>query len=289
MVLSLTHRVALHLDPAADPLVSPSAVAMTPRSQAEAPLNLWLAGRLPAPQNVVVTVTYTSPALAAPKTVTLSQSDLGLQPIDLLYLINLDLEPGMAELDDRIVQALRYGPDAHPDMKITVSYTTPVAGKVTVFELAALIRSLRTVLLKSRTLGPPDMALPLEAKAKEETWDDAELAGRIKAAIAALTPRRDALVLLEADASDLDDYAQKVSGELLRTALFGIPRTGTGQIHGDIRAIYDAISARCARWSTAGGSAPTTTRRCSPLGRLSLPTTSALRCCARPRHWSRPR
>src|SRR5262249_47607968 len=52
--LSLTHRVALHLDPSADPTVSPSAVAMTPRAGAEASLNQWLAGRLPDPANVVV-------------------------------------------------------------------------------------------------------------------------------------------------------------------------------------------------------------------------------------------
>src|SRR5262249_42751487 len=100
--LSLTHRVAIHLDPGASPAASPSAVPMTPRAQAEAPLNLWLAGRLPDPADVVVRATYTTPALAAPKTVTLTQADLKLQPIDLLYLVNLDLDQALAELDDRI-------------------------------------------------------------------------------------------------------------------------------------------------------------------------------------------
>src|SRR5262249_59786617 len=125
----------------------------------------WLNGRFPAPAHVGVSVTYSTPALAAPKTVTVTQDDLQLQPVDLLYLVNLDLDQAMAELDDRILQVARYGPDAHPDMTVTINYTTPVAGKVTLFELAALIRSLRTVLLKSRALGPPDMALPLDAKA----------------------------------------------------------------------------------------------------------------------------
>jgi hypothetical protein len=251
--LSLTHRVGLHLDPAADPAVSPSAVPMTPRAQAEAPLNLWLAQRMPAPADVVVSVTYSTPALPAPKTMTLSQADLGLQPLDLIYLLNLDLDQAMSELDDRIVQAVRYGPNAHPDVAVTILYAQPVAGKITFFELAALVRSLRTLVLKSRAVGPTDMALPLEAKSEEAVWDDAELTARLNAAITGVTARRDALDALKVDASDLDAFAQKVSTELLRAALFGVPRTGTGQIHGDIRAIYDAIAAKVrevvARWN----------------------------------------
>jgi len=238
--MSLTHRVALQLDSAADPNVSPSTVAMTPRAKAEAALNLWLAGRMPDPANVVVQVTYSTPVLA-PKTVTLSQADLKLQPIDVLYLVNLELDQAVSELDDRIVQAVRYGPDAHPDMKVTIGYMQPVAGKVTLLELAALVRSLRPLLLKSRALGPTDMTMPLEATREEVVWDDGEFTTRVNTAITALAARRDMLVALKTDASDLDDYARKVSAEFLQTALFGIPQTGTGQIHRDMWAIYDAI------------------------------------------------
>jgi len=238
--LSLNHRVSLHLDSSVNPAVSPSLVPMTPRAKAEAPLNDWLGKRLPAPATVAVSVTYTTPALLAPKTVTLTQQDLGLQPIDLLYLLNLDLDQAMSEIDDRIVELIRFGPDAHPDIAVTINYTQPVAG-TSFFELAALVRSLREIVLKSRAVGPTDMSMPLENKAGDSVWDEAELTGRVQAAIAALTPRRDALVALEADASDLDAYAALVSAEFLKTAFFGLPQTGTGQIHGDIRAIYDAI------------------------------------------------
>ena len=239
--LSLTHRVALHLDSNANPAVSPSAVPMTPRAKAEAPLNLWLAGRMPGPGDSVVSLTYQTPSLAGPKTVTLSLTDLSLQPLDVLYLLNLDLDQVQAELDDRILQVVRYGPDAHPDFAVTIDYMQPVVGKITLFELAALVRSLRALLLKSRPIGPTDMAMPLETGTAEAVWDDAELQIRVQAAIAALTPHRDALVGLEADASDLDVYAKKVSDEFLAIALYGIPQTGTGQIHSDMRAIYDAI------------------------------------------------
>jgi hypothetical protein len=249
---SLTHRVALHLDPDADPLVSPSTVAMTPRAKADAPLNLWLAGCMPDPPDLLVRVTYDTPELPAPKTVTLSCADLGLQPIDIVRVVNLDLEQAMSELDDRIVQAIRYGPDAHPDVAVTIDYTEPIGGNVTVFQLAALVRSLRTLVLDSRHLGPTDMAMPLESTQEEAAWDDVELAGRVTEAIDALTDRRDELVVLETDTSDLDDYARKVSRAFLRAARHGVPQLGTGEIHGDIRAIYDAISEKVAafveRW-----------------------------------------
>jgi hypothetical protein len=241
---SLTHRVALHLDVTADPATSPNSVSMTPRAAAEAPLNAWLNGRLPAPAQVRVSVTYSTPVLAAPKTVTITQNDLQLQPVDLLYLINLDLDQAMAELDDRILQMVRYGPDAHPDMAVTINYTQLQPGQITFFEIAALVRSLREIVLKSRAAGPTDMAMPLDSKSDDAVWDDAELLGRIQTAINGLTARRDALVTLEADASDLDTYLQLVSTELLRTALYGMPQTGTGGMHSDVRAIYDAIAAK---------------------------------------------
>jgi len=241
--LSLTHRVALHLDSGVNPDVSPSSVAMTPRARAEASLNEWLSNRMPPPSSVTVNVTYATPALAAPKSVNLMQEELQLQPMDLLYLVNLDLDQAMTELDDRIVQAIRYGTDGHPDITVTINYTQPVSGTVTLFELAALVRSLRPVVLKSRALGPTDMAMPLESKSEEEVWDDTELAARVQTAISALTARRDALQALETDPSDLDTYVHLVTDELLRTALHGMPQTGTGQIHADIRAIYEAIVA----------------------------------------------
>lgn len=248
--LTLTHRVTLHVDPDADPLVSPSAVTMTPRAEAESPLNLWLAGRMPDPAGVVVRVTYTTPVLGAPKTVTVSQQDLALQPIDLLYLVNLDLDQAQTELDDRIVQVVRYGVDAHPDMAITIQYTDPVAGSVTLLELAALVRSLRALVLESRALGPTDMAMPLEAKSKESAWDDTELRVRVDKAITTLINRRDELVAIKTDASDLDAYAQRVSDAFLQTALCGMPQTGTGQIHHDIRNIYDAIVTKLRNFAT---------------------------------------
>jgi hypothetical protein len=242
---TLTHRLALHLDAAADD----AAPDLTPRARAEAALNAWLAARLPAPADVVCAVSVASPALAAPEPAVVSQADLDLQPIDLLYLLNLDLEQAMAELDARVVQFVRYQTTAgsHPAVKVTINYTEHVDGQVSFFELAPLLKSLRALLLGSRHLSPADMALPVEAEAADYLYDFADLEGRVDNAINGsdgLDARRAALVALETDASPLDDYAQLVSDEFLLTALHGVPQTGTADIHDSIRAVYDAVLAK---------------------------------------------
>ena len=242
--LQITHRVALQFDAQADATVSPTSVPLTPRARAEAPLNRWLASRMPAPEQVAVVVTLASPALPGGASVTVTQAQLGLQAIDVLNLFNLELDQAMAELDDRIVQAVRYGAQAHPDLAVTIAYTQPVPGSVSFFELAALVRDLRIVVLKSRTLQPTDLALPLESQTGDDVLDDAELAGRVDAAATALGALHDALAPLVGDGTDLDTFAANVSSVLLKLALHGVPQTGSGQIHGDIRAAYDAIATR---------------------------------------------
>lgn len=250
--LQLTHRVALHFDASVDPATSPNALPTTPRSRAEAPLNHWLAGRLPAPDRVGVAVKLTSPALPGGLHVTVTQADLGLQPIDALLLFDPDIDQAMTELDDRIVQAMRYGAHAHPDLAVAIAYTEPVAGLVSFFELAALVGSLRVIVLKSRALGPTDLALPLESVSADDTVDDAELATRISGLAGELQTLRDGLAAYAGSADGIDDYAKGLSQRFLQLALFGIPQTGTGQIHGDIRAAYGAIAAPVAalvvRW-----------------------------------------
>jgi hypothetical protein len=240
---SLTHRVALHLDAAAGPDPFGGALPVTPRAKAEPALNAWLASRLPPPSDVACEVRYTSPALAVEKTAVVTQAQLGLQPVDLLYLAQLDLAQAMTELDGRILQHARYGlgADAHPALSVSIRYTQPVPGKVTFFELAPLLRSLRALLLKSRALTPADLALPSSEEAGAYTYDFAELEGRISPAVAALQAARDALALLEPDASDLDTYARKVSEAFLGVALHGVPHTGTGDIHEDLRKIYESL------------------------------------------------
>jgi hypothetical protein len=250
---SLTHRVALHLDPSIDPNAPLQSIPMTPRARVEAPLNAWISGRLPAPADVVVFVTYASPVLAAPKSTLVSQADLALQAIDLLHLTDAAFEQAMSALDDRILQLIRYGSDAHPDLSITIEYTHLVPGKVTLFELSALMRSVRRLVRESRALRPSDMAQPLDAKVGEGAWDDGELRARVQRAIDDLVPIHTMLAGLASGAADFDDYVRQVSDAFLAAALFGVQQAGTAQIHAAVRGIYADISGKVerivARWT----------------------------------------
>ncbi|HEU5321379.1 MAG TPA: hypothetical protein VFX28_11275, partial [Methylomirabilota bacterium] len=160
--IGLTHRVALHLEAGVDPTASPVAgVAMTPRATAEPALNRWLAGVLPPLGQVGCTVAFRD-AAGAPAEREVTLRDLGLQPLDLLYLVHDESAPAMSELDDRIV---RHAVESHaprPDGGVAIRYLQAPHAPFTVFEVLPLVRSLRRLALSSRPLQAADLALANE-------------------------------------------------------------------------------------------------------------------------------
>jgi len=160
---NVTHRVALHLQSGLNEDDTPvPPIAVTPRARAQPALNAWLATMLPAPDTVACTVTWLDPGTNALQASTVTQEDLGLQPIDLLYVASLETEQAMSELDDRILFYAHQTLVSRADSGVTIAYRTPIAGSVTFFELAPLIRSLRPLLLHSRPLRPTD-AVPQQS------------------------------------------------------------------------------------------------------------------------------
>lgn len=161
---TVTHRVALHLRPGLAMDVTPAVIGimplpanwMTPRGCAEPALNSWLAKMLPSPDTVACMVSWFDPAANALKTETVTQENIGLQPIDLLYTASLETEQAMSELDDRIVLYAHRKFVPRADCPVMILYRMPIAGMVTFFELASLIRSLRPLVLHSRPLRPTD-------------------------------------------------------------------------------------------------------------------------------------
>lgn len=183
--VTITHRMAIQFDAEADPATSPNSVAiMTPKATAEPSINKWLSDLLPDPQKVLCKVTYSSPVQAETE-ITVSQEDLGLQSIDLLYVFNLDTEQAMTELDDRITHHIRYNISKHPKTDITIHYTSPADAaditKVSFFELAALIKSLRKVITGSKILSPTQLTLAQDAPTLVSLPDVARLKNRITA------------------------------------------------------------------------------------------------------------
>jgi uncharacterized protein YdcH (DUF465 family) len=268
--IALTHRVGLQLQTGLNPATSPiPGMVVTPRSQAEPALNTWLASVLPHPADVFCTVTITDPVDATETSVTVSQQDVGLQPIDLLYILTNELQPAMAEIDDRVMRHVVQTQAPRADASIRIEYTRKAADltQYTFFELMPLVASLRKLVLSSRPLLPSDVRLPLEAQAaQDETVSLDRL--RVSTAHATVTALRNDMATFQAALepllddldthrgdilSGIDTFSDQLIGLLERASRSGIPQTGWGFIYQRRAALYtrllDAIAALVDRWT----------------------------------------
>jgi len=234
---ALTHRIAVHLDAGAESTLQ---IPLTPRAKAQTAFNAWLGSLLP---DTVVCVVQYGPE-AEPREMLVSQHDLGLHPIDLLFLLDVAPDQAMVELDDRIMYYARRHPDIGGQLSIDIRirYTQLIPERITFFEVSALVKSLRALFLKSRALTPRDIALARDAGAIEPKCDFADLEARISEAAYGLKFIADQLSGLQANAGfTLDELARRACPLFLAAALHGIPQTGIGAIYADIQAVYHAI------------------------------------------------
>jgi hypothetical protein len=168
----VNHRIAVHFHTGA--VASPWGPPETPRSLAVPGLNRWLGERIGLPQSVQFTVTYDRDGDTRP----IALSALGLQPIDLIYLVN-DEAGGMegrrqvndvTELEVRIDRAYRVARKAiDPGFDTTGRATILFMNRDgfpsdvrTWFEMLPLLRTLRRIVTTCRPLGASDYQLPSE-------------------------------------------------------------------------------------------------------------------------------
>ncbi|MDX2442615.1 MAG: hypothetical protein QNK30_02335, partial [Bacteroidales bacterium] len=189
--LALTHKMAIHFDAEASPMVSPNTVTgMTPRAGAEPSINAWLSGILPPPDRIQVKVKVKEPGKAE-QSIIISQKDLGLQSIDLLFSAASDNDQAMSELDDRIVNYLIYkykDPDTNaflnPFTEISILYTEEIDSadrtKVSFFELGSMLQSLKKLLVSKPFLNHSALQLPTEDNETiDVTYDVTDFTDRI--------------------------------------------------------------------------------------------------------------
>jgi hypothetical protein len=262
---SITHRVAIHVQPQADPLQTPiTGLAITPRAIGEPALNAWLAQHLPPPSEVACSVEWDDPATETPAGEVVTQSDIGLQPLDLLAVLQADGDQAMGELDARVLLYVQRTVTPRPDAQLRIVYTKRVPGKATTFfELAPLVESLRGLGLRSRPLRASDATLPNEAK---QRMDDAvhadparatEVRDRLKPIATALRgiaadprladPKNHRAGLL----SGIDGLLDDLTDELAKAARFGLAQTDWSDLAGfrsqlirDVLAATEALVAR---------------------------------------------
>jgi hypothetical protein len=243
---ALTHRFAIHFDTGVDPAASPEpGLTVSPRARAEAPVNHWLHAILPRPGDIGARVTVTHPGGTTAQ-LFVTPKQLGLQPIDLLMAAGFDSEPAMTDLDDRVWHHLWHTEDRHPLDDLKIEYMVPAtAGGVSFFAAGALLRSLRVLLLKSRYLGPGQLAPGQEARAAVGDFDAAELEGRVGEAVTEMLTHLSDLNALATNTTDgISDYVEKVARRLLEVGRLGVPQTSPGLLFSEVKGIFQAVSAK---------------------------------------------
>ena len=157
--ITLTHRVALHL-----PVNAAAAAGATVRGLVEPAIDRWLENIFPPLSDIVVHVDFRNTAPGSPLVpADVTMQDVGLRPIDVLYILDFASDQAMGELDDRIVNHIITSRGLSPDASVLIRYTAPGGLKKSAFEVAPLAASLRSLLLHARPLRPTDAAMPNEA------------------------------------------------------------------------------------------------------------------------------
>lgn len=183
---ALTLRVALHFE-SGDGIASlwPETSEPSLRAKMEPRLNKWLGDLLPLPDKIQYTVRLGD---ATPEQKDLAS--LGLQPIDLVYLVGDDLADETTELENRIAYVSRSGPGGEDSLTVKIDFMAELSDPevVTLFELLPLLRHLRDLVTGCRPLAADDFGLPSEAPSdvsedpNPKGYDLVDLHNRVKSA-----------------------------------------------------------------------------------------------------------
>lgn len=179
--VGLTHRFGIQFRPGL-----PAPAGATPRAQAEPVMDDWLSNMLPPLDHIACTVRWTDPITVVLQQHTVSLADLGLRPIDALYLLRTDDVQAMAEIDDRIQRHVIANWNPRPDATVQIQYRTAPTGLFSVFESGPLLRNLRSVLTHSRALRASDVLRANDASQQDNSTVFLDQ-GRITAPLASLT------------------------------------------------------------------------------------------------------
>jgi hypothetical protein len=170
----VNHKLTVHF--ATVEVVSPWSVDETPRSLAAPGLNKWLGELIDEPDLLQFSVRYEGDE----ENTAIPLTQLGLQPIDLIYLIGNQAGAAegtqevndLTELEARIDFAFRLkrnqdDPNADSSQRVIIEFISrkglPESAR-SLFELLPLLRNLQKLITTSRPLGADDYTLQSEEK-----------------------------------------------------------------------------------------------------------------------------
>ncbi|MEU0649217.1 hypothetical protein [Streptomyces umbrinus] len=255
---TLTHRFGLRLRAGRHPDHGDP-----PRAQAEPAVDDWLSGLLPSPRSVAARVTWTDPVGGGVRHRDVTQDDLDLAPIDLLWAVRPAGDAAMADLDDRIIGAVVDDDDddgPRPDRELTIRYTERINDKITFFELSPLVAALRTLLTTGRPLRPTDLVPAAGTAPVDRTADDAvslprERPAAVRSSLADLAEEVDDFLQdlrrlypaapappRRGDVLDrIDTFLSRYAGLVSTAAGFGMVRSGWGELAAWRRGVYTDV------------------------------------------------
>lgn len=174
--LNHTHRLSVVFNGA--PTAVPRATA-TPRAQAEPVLNAWVARLLgPRVEQAFCEVTYSDPQVSAePQSLHVSLKELGLAPLDLVYLLDGDLGGQQSEIEQRILyHVLKNRPSI---TNISLAFpVSPPGNPPGLPEVLEVTRTIRRLITGARGLEPRDLELPEQVKVGSQPDRDDSLVAR---------------------------------------------------------------------------------------------------------------
>lgn len=262
----LTHRVALQFQTGLSHSLDDAGV--TPRMVAEPAINDWLKRILPALNDIVCAAVFINHTNGLVEEHEISLQAIGLAPIDVLYLLNVDGDQAMSSLDDLIIQHVLTHHTPRMDEPIAIAYTRKlVPTKFSVFEISSLIASLRALLLRSRPLTASDAKLGNEAAREDEQTLSLD-PNRLQPIITALDEIRtsaladfitdlSALIALEdvdALVTELDNLMASLAAIFIDASRYGMPQIGIGFVYQWQQGMYTQLHAKLGelleRWET---------------------------------------
>ncbi|MEA2549171.1 MAG: hypothetical protein QOE42_1769 [Chloroflexota bacterium] len=246
---NLSLRAAIHLapPPAGSPLLD--IPILTPLARAEPAVNAWLARHLPPPAEVRCRVHFTRVGEAAERTAVYSQADLGMQPIDLLYLADRATDAALDRLDEQLLRVLHRDDDPRLDRPIRVAQVERDGAAVTFFELGAMLAPLRDLLVSSRPLVATDLVRSHDAASNlgSTTLPAGRVAGPIGELRAAggLLDQLAALVIDAVDpAISVDDAVGAFVAVMADAGWYRWPESGFGMVYEWRQRVAGTIAAK---------------------------------------------
>jgi hypothetical protein len=267
--ITLTHRFGLQFTAGLDPDHGALLGHNGPRAQAEPAVNDWLPAVLPPASGVAAQVTWTDPVTGRAGSRVVTQDDVGLQPIDLVWALRTPGEGELTDLDDRIAGVVFEEEQPRADTLLTIQYTRRVSGKITFFELSPLVATLRSLLTTSRPLRSSDLVPAAGAAPVDRNADQAVSLPRARpAAVRAslnrlgqdvagylgdLTPLYppDPAAPRRADLlNGIDTFLTRYANLIGVAARFGMVRSGWGELTLWRRSVFTDVLAAVAETAT---------------------------------------